>query len=383
VLRRRAMRRLVLSISLGALCLIVRLIVWTSYGNVAHHPKHSRSGHDTSDNGRNNTSSVGTLFRDGSDLEMVYEGSSGSGARGTNGIVVFLHGTSHSATDWWLQSVSCVDCIGLPEEVRLVSTALAMGYVAVAVSSVDRVNKAFNADPSGEGQDYDTVVDALHIVGDKLALTSEESRNVFIIGVSTGGVFASTIPLSGNFKARRMSVAGVICQVSSPAPWVVTNSLSSSYPPIVFVHMAFRDARTARRIAFAKLTLAALRVPSIEFVVLPHPFTISFCSRNLPAVATVGKCGTLVDALAAEGTLNARHYAVKDPRYSGWRGSAVVREVARQAGDGLIADQSGISEILNVAHASHEVCAEHASEALAWLELQATQKSTNVTGGKK
>jgi hypothetical protein len=39
---------------------------------------YSRSGHDKSDNGRNNTNGAGTLSRDGSDLEMVYEGLSGT-----------------------------------------------------------------------------------------------------------------------------------------------------------------------------------------------------------------------------------------------------------------------------------------------------------------
>ena len=96
--------------------------------------------------------------------EVVYERLNGT----PRGILALFHGCQHSATDFWSKHSSCATCIGermadalkplrcssviknssqctrlvssagLPEEKRIVRSAVARQYVPVAFSSMDR-----------------------------------------------------------------------------------------------------------------------------------------------------------------------------------------------------------------------------------------------------
>ena len=74
----------------------------------------------------------------GSDVEIVWQKPVLNDVRA----VIFLaHGCSHSSYDWWPVSegrTGCPECVGLPEEVRIVDLALKHGFFTIAASSSDR-----------------------------------------------------------------------------------------------------------------------------------------------------------------------------------------------------------------------------------------------------
>ena len=56
----------------------------------------------------------------------------------TSGLLILLHGCSHSATDFWPAGEHCEDCIGLPVEKTIVAKTLSEGLAVVAMSSSNR-----------------------------------------------------------------------------------------------------------------------------------------------------------------------------------------------------------------------------------------------------
>ena len=79
------------------------------------------------------TKPTGAKFNPSTDVEVVWQKPAGASR------VLFLaHGCSHGAIDFWKHSKGCPKCIGLPEELTIVRTALARRYMVVAISSMDR-----------------------------------------------------------------------------------------------------------------------------------------------------------------------------------------------------------------------------------------------------
>jgi hypothetical protein len=71
-------------------------------------------------------------------------------------------------------------------------------------------------------------------------------------------------------------------------------------------------------------------------------------------------------ALRDAGLLDSEGYLREDPRRSEWR-EALRRQAAR-IGDSMVPDESPIAEVLNVAYAAHELCADGFDEDMKWLE---------------
>ena len=70
-------------------------------------------------------------------VELVWQRPRGA----ERAVILLAHGCSHSATDFFpFDRKKCTKCLGLPEERRIVQAALARGFVAVAISSADRVH---------------------------------------------------------------------------------------------------------------------------------------------------------------------------------------------------------------------------------------------------
>ena len=100
----------------------------------------------------------------------------------------------------------------------------------------------------------------------------------------------------------------------------------------------------------------------------------SFFSERIPfqpggTGLTFEQSERLVAALNAENYL-INGYLRDDPRKSQWRSLAEFKAVSAETGDPLTADASGISEVLNVAWAEHEITADQAWRAFKFLANQ-------------
>ena len=59
------------------------------------------------------------------------------------GVLFAAHGCNHQGSDFWPPSEQCPECLGLPEELLVRSTALRRGYALIAVSSYNRSSKCW------------------------------------------------------------------------------------------------------------------------------------------------------------------------------------------------------------------------------------------------
>ncbi|CAN8071991.1 unnamed protein product [Agarophyton chilense] len=330
-----------------------------------------RNSHQSvvTDTGQHPTSDVQTpadpLFLNGirqetSDgTELVFQ--KVSNPRGT---ILLLHGCSHSATDWFPPSAFCRECIGLPEEMKIVYQSLLRGYSVLAVSSTNRKRKCWHTHPEARlGMDYKRIDSALNAA--KELTVYDAARPLFAVGVSSGGLFASSLPL-------RSPVVAVNSIVSSSVIGMWAEDFArkkTTYVPHVFTHMAFRDGRTTAMVASSMSKLLNLGVPCTEFRVDPKAVTPQFLIQAIPHL-NHSLASQIVSALNSAGHLDSVWRLKSDPRGSSWRNA--IQHLQSNLRDLLVADASSLSEELNRAWAAHEITSEYYEETLNFFEKSAT-----------
>lgn len=295
--------------------------------------------------------------------------SSGSSPRG---LVLLLHGCSHSATDFWPRSKYCETCTGLPEETKIVSELVRTGYTAMAVSSTDRRSlgtangvRCWKVRASLETPDYQRIETALKVAQRLRVNTSP----LYVVGISSGGYFASTLPL-------RFTITGIVSIVSPGVPWFLENRMSAHlrnsfttrYPPVAYVHMSERDGLTAATVTKNVQHLKKHGIASMAFEVSPKAVTPDYLAQSMPHWG-LPLAGRVVRQLQANGFLDSTYFLTNNPRHSGWRDA--LSTLRHDLPDSLIADASPLSEELNRAWAEHECTAEHFRKALEYLRRSA------------
>lgn len=192
---------------------------------------------------------------------------------------------------------------------------------------------------------------------------------IHLLGASSGGSFvghvalrsinASEIGAGGGEKGNPfalLNIRSAIIQISPvrlPSKW--DDRKLPSRPGLLFMHMT-RDSFLAPSISdFVRRA----DIPSVrEMLLAPKTVTSNFFSDN--GHLSAADSAALVQGLTAAGHLGKGGQLVEDPRGSAWRNAAaralpgVVPKI-----DSLRADESGISELLNLAWAQHELSNEN------------------------
>lgn len=277
-----------------------------------------------------------------SDVEIVYQ--LPPAYPSVAGIVFLAHGCSHSATDWWPRNQqSCPSCIGLPVERSVVSAVLSHGYLAVAQSSYNRQRKCWDQ------VDVNRAVSTIQFLITNNSLASNTPIHLF--GASSGGAFVGRLALRALVKGTiPVKITSAVVQIMPihiefPLP-------TSQIPGLLFMHMA-RDEHSAKAIS-ALVVRANSRLVQ-EIVLHPLQVTTSFFHDHANHL-TLKDSEVVVAALSKAGYLNSESYIIEDPRQSDWRD--VVRLAIPHivpSYDSLVADSSGISELLNLAYSIHEI----------------------------
>ena len=187
-------------------------------------------------------------------------------------------------------------------------------------------------------------------------------------GASSGGAFVLQL-------AERVPFAAIVSQIMAIPPHL----LPPKMPPVLFVHMP-RDARTAALVAKCLKKLPESRELRVE----PQPPTPSFLTRIDGVTEEIGK--QVVSALATAGLLEAGSgLLAADPRGSPWRGAIAAAPglASRLPGarpgvaDSLRADESALSEVLNVAWAAHEITSDRWGETLSFVKAALARRQSS------
>ena len=289
-----------------------------------------------------------------SGIELVYQAPRAEQAKG---LLLLAHGCSHSGTDWWPRGDLCPTCLGLPVEKSIVLEGLRRGYLVMALSSVNRKRRCWS------DSDMPRAIIAIKWVLSKHNLTAK-TFPIHLLGASSGGSFVGHIALRSINVSEigagvrekinpfaEINIRSAVIQISTLRVPSKKNKKLPARPGLLFMHMT-RDSFLSSSIsAFVRKADS----PSVrEMTLAPKTITPDFFSDK--GHLTTVDSRTLVQSLMAAGHLSKDGQLLEDPRRSDWRPAAskalpgVVPNI-----DSLVADESGISELLNMCWAQHEI----------------------------
>ncbi len=277
--------------------------------------------------------------------------------RGATLVLVLIHGCNHAATHWWPAGSTCPQCLGLPEEKRVLRAALLRGWAAVAFSA-----------PSPE--DFHCFRER-HVPAATSALRAFLAAHAELEGAPIAGyaMSAGATLLRGLALSFRMRAA---VAASQPPLWHVAPSpqdeeaYDERMPPTLIIYMR-RDVRRTACIHRAALRLVSHGVPVALIGVEPRPITPDWFARRIDTLAPPVSA-RLQDALHAAGWLDARDLVQFSPRRN-YTFRAALAPVVAASGlrDSLLLDHSAIFEEMNVAYGFHEGLADHIDASMRWI----------------
>ena len=263
-------------------------------------------------------------------------------------VLFMAHGCNHWAFDFAYPSKSCPDCTGLPVEMRLVQMALERGFVPIAISSHAGQRSCWS---SSDGPEIAALLQ--YFMKEMESMLS--TLPLFALGASSGGTFVSALP-------AHIELQGVCLQISGLRMNAIEllSEQGKMYPPTLDIYMS-SPPFSARGVQ----ALHARGVAAHAVKAAPIPITESFFVERIRGFE-LKDAQALVQGFRDANLLDSQNFLIDDPRQSKWRG--VVKRALPGVGDTLLADQSAISELLNVAYCKHEITAEHMEQTLTFFE---------------
>lgn len=292
-------------------------------------------------------------------IEVLWQRPSGS----VRAVVLLLHGCAHQGTDWWPRE-HCAHCLGLPEEIRILRRVLSRGYMAVAVTSIDRESGCWTL------PDLDRVEEALAHVYNSEGLAS--AFPLFAFGASSGGAFVGKLADTAvvGRTLLRCRIPQIMATPGTPRfSTTFQNGEHDSWPapPTLFIHMPV-DSRTAHRVSTSLDELWAGSVTAAELKCVPLPITDTFFSSRIDGISD-RQSQKLANVLRDNGFLDEQGYLREDPRgFFDWRDALWSTGVPEELDDSLEPDGSKLNEEMNLAWAAHEMCATFVEEMLDFCE---------------
>ena len=297
-------------------------------------------------------------------IETIWEGPAAENEKGELeatapvGALLVLHGCHHSAKDWFANNTKCETCRGVAQEMSVTRTALNRGFVVIAVSAY--------------GTCWSKDIDAPRmeqVLNTFFNDTALSNLPLYAFGASSGGSFVGMLPQ----MKLPVQPSGLIIQIA-PGPTLENTPRAdlSMYPPTVFSYMP-KDERTseliARSIADFKRTGVQVKESKLHEHVVSDTFFYEESFGKITKEESVGLTNTLnsFNLLDADGKLT------NDPRAFDDDHVEVLKKHA-PVWDSMLADQSDVRELLNVAYATHELSAQEFGQNLKWLMVHSQQK---------
>eukprot|EP00037_Helgoeca_nana_P032058 m.411962 g.411962 ORF g.411962 m.411962 type:complete len:342 (+) comp28766_c0_seq1:3482-4507(+) len=268
----------------------------------------------------------------------------------STGVLIVLHGCSHGGYDW-ATPTECKGCVGLPEELAIARHAVSVDLTVIAPTSDDRESMCWR--PAVDGPRLTKVVEHYR-------RKYESYLPLYVFGVSSGGSMAFMLP------GFVHSISAIVVQVMALQDRGLTQLLKSvgpeNFPATLLLHME-RDTRTSVAVTANRRILDNANVPVRALTLRPAKVTAAYLVGKLAVSAVTANA--IVARLTAGRYLKQSGELVEDPRRCDWRSVLVGLDYLKH--DGLIADASPLSEVLNVAWAVHEIFSDTNAVLFDWL----------------
>ena len=281
------------------------------------------------------------------------------------GIVLLLHACSHSAFKFFSPSQTCINCVGLSEELRIVRLVIEEGYTPIAISSINRVRGCWSMKQDmpriesvlkywreEEIQQYDHVVN---------------NNNIFAIGASSGGAFAAEL-------LTRDVVQGALVMVMSLSNNVMQKMKRKQTQKPIYLAPMPRDANTMQHVIQNYKECDSIMK---EYIVLDKsscaslPVTIEYLIQRVPGM-TVQMGNELIQQLKQATHIDTiSNMLIVDPTKSKWRDiitSTTKNKTHWMDIFDLTPGYSPLAKALHRAWAFHEYCSEVVVPALRFFE---------------
>lgn len=274
------------------------------------------------------------------------------------GLFFIAHGCKHQGPDVFTEVTEtgapfkeCAKskygkCLGLPEEVSLRRYALSRGYVVMSVSGGSGVQSCWHGN-----SDVPKVAKAVAHVRQEESLDPE--MPLFALGASSGGGFVGLLP-GAESSSGLGKLACIVPEIMS------VDSEVNKKVPTLFIHMP-KDTRTAAGVQENIQDLKSRHVRVSEIRAQPQKVTQEFLMKCIDAK----KAEQLVKAYQEDGIIDSEGFLTNDGRSRFWTGSA---EKVLGTSESLVADESCMSELMNVAWAMHEFTSQFAKEVFDFCE---------------
>jgi hypothetical protein len=301
-------------------------------------------------------------------IEAIWEGPAEEDENGElrasppRGALLALHGCHHNSKDFFAQNAKCTECRGLPQEMTITRTALNRGYVVIAISSL---GTCWSKDIDGP-----RVQKVLDVFYNETALTD---LPLYAFGASSGGSFVGLLPTI----TPKNTFSGLVIQIA-PGPTGLTTRQLNEYPPTVFSHMP-RDTRTEEFVASSIRELHAAGMRNVrESQLQPQPIEDDYFYHASFGKITLEESTGMANTLRTFNLVDENNMLTDDPRAFDADHVEALRLHAPEW-DSLLADQSDVRELLNVAYAVHELSAGTFSSDFAWLTRQRATMLSDLT----
>lgn len=280
------------------------------------------------------------------------------------GVLLVLPGCARWGPGFWPHSARCPECVGLTEDVSHAKQALARGYAVLVAWPVDR---AFPGQYCWSAKDdADSLVAVLE---DFVTKKNLGGKPIFVMGASSGGSVALRMPSLLEWKKSKLTVAGVLAEVSTKLDVAEMVRDMKHFPPVAWIAMGENPGEIANarkrvsdysRFGPAAMAVSPLRPVTDDFFSDRHPRITPTQSREL--VAAMKAIGLLRD----DGT-----FAYDFKKNKAWVRQLQQRVAWLKTSPAYALGPTKSSAILQamlLARAQHEHVSDYLTAALMWFE---------------
>lgn len=257
-------------------------------------------------------------------------------------VLFIAHGCNGRAANFWDSTPGCPNCVGLPEERRIVLQALDRKFAVLTVSSI---GKCWSF-----GKEKET---SRWIINWWIRKHKLEKLSVTALGASSGGYFVSALAAEIPFSSIILMIAeGVFHSLD----------VRSDYPPTLFVHMPKdRDRMKLIQVYMGTLRQKGISVKEVRCMEFPlFPTFLSDRIRGLDERTSI----KLFELFHEEGFVDENGYMKNDGRATRWKKALRERKFLLEKLEWL----DHIQEELNLAFGYHEMTSLQSNAIFDWFE---------------